>query len=112
MRLANWPLAGAARYLPLGVIGGLILFGTIICVLWADPNLGERHLRHAIDPALNQDTKLWELRATTSLGRLVRDTGRREKARAKLGEIYNWFTEGFDTADLKDAKALLDELSR
>ena len=46
-----------------------------------------------------------------SLARLLRDTNRREQARAMLTEIYNWFTEGFDTVDLKDAKALLDELS-
>ena len=52
-----------------------------------------------------------ELRATTSLARLLRDTGRRDEARAMLAEIYNWFTEGFDTADLKEAKALLDEIS-
>jgi hypothetical protein len=47
-----------------------------------------------------------------SLARLLRDTGCRDEARAILTDIYNWFTEGFDTADLKDAKALLDELSR
>jgi predicted ATPase len=51
-----------------------------------------------------------ELRATTSLARLLASQGRREEARATLAEIYNWFTEGFDTADLKDAKFLLDEL--
>ena len=45
-----------------------------------------------------------------SLARLLRDTGRSEEAHAMLPEIYNWFTEGFDTADLKDAKVLLDEL--
>ena len=47
-----------------------------------------------------------------SLARLFRDTGRRDEARTMLAEIYNWFTEGFDTADLKEAKALLDELSK
>ena len=52
-----------------------------------------------------------ELRATTSLARLLHDTNRRDEARTMLAEIYGWFTEGFDTADLKDAKALLDELS-
>jgi predicted ATPase len=60
--------------------------------------------------ARSRSAKSWELRATTSLARLLRDTGRRDEARAMLAEIYNWFTEGFDTADLKDAKALLDEL--
>jgi tetratricopeptide (TPR) repeat protein len=81
-----------------------------LCKSPADPNLGERHLRHAIDLARNQGTKLWELRATVSLARLLHDTNRRDEARSTLAEIYNWFTEGFDTADLKDAKALLDEL--
>ena len=57
-----------------------------------------------------QSAKSWELRATTSLARLLAKQGRRDEARAMLAEIYNWFTEGFDTADLKDAKALLDEL--
>jgi predicted ATPase len=52
------------------------------------------------------------LRATMSLVRLLRDTNRRDEARAILADIYNWFTEGFDTADLKDAKALLDELAQ
>lgn len=52
-----------------------------------------------------------ELRATTSLARLLRDTARREEARAMLAELYGWFTGGFDTADLKDAKALLEELA-
>jgi predicted ATPase len=54
--------------------------------------------------------KLLELRASTSLARVLRDTNRREEAGKMLAEIYGWFTEGFDTADLKDAKALLDEL--
>jgi len=55
--------------------------------------------------------KLFELRATTSLARLLCDTNRRDEAHAMLANIYNWFTEGFDTADLKDAKALLDQLN-
>jgi predicted ATPase len=55
--------------------------------------------------------KSWELRATTSLARLIATQGRRGEARAMLAEIYNWFTEGFDTADLIDAKALLEQLS-
>jgi predicted ATPase len=67
--------------------------------------------RRSIEIARGQFAKWWELRATVSLARLLRDTGRRNEARAMLAEIYNWFTEGFDTADLKDAKALLDELS-
>jgi predicted ATPase/class 3 adenylate cyclase len=71
----------------------------------------ENSFRRAIEIACKQSAKSWELRATMSLARLLRDTGRRDEARAKLTDIYNWFTEGFDTADLKEAKALLDELS-
>jgi predicted ATPase len=71
----------------------------------------EQSFRTAIEIAQKQKAKSWELRATTSLARLLRDTNRRDEARAMLAEIYNWFTEGFDTADLKDAKALLEELS-
>jgi predicted ATPase len=65
----------------------------------------------AIAIARKQSAKSWELRAAMSLERLLRDTGRRDEARTMLAEIYGWFTEGFDTADLKDAKALLDELA-
>ncbi|MBV8362514.1 MAG: hypothetical protein JO189_31960 [Deltaproteobacteria bacterium] len=64
----------------------------------------------AIELACHQSAKSWELRATTSLARLLRKQGRRDEARVMLTEIYNWFIEGFDTADLKEAKALLDEL--
>jgi predicted ATPase len=56
-----------------------------------------------------QCAKSWELRATTNLARLLAKQGKRDEARAMLVEIYNWFTERFDTADLKDAKALLDQ---
>jgi hypothetical protein len=51
------------------------------------------------------------LRTTTSLARLLDDQGKRDEARTTLAEIYNWFIEGFDTADLKDAKTLLDQLA-
>ena len=54
--------------------------------------------------------KSWELRATMSLARLLAKQGHRDEARTMLADIYSWFTEGFDTADLKEAKALLDEL--
>jgi len=64
----------------------------------------------AIKVASHQGARLLELRATASLARLLAKQDRRDEARAKLSDIYNWFTEGFDTADLKDAKALLDEL--
>jgi adenylate cyclase len=65
----------------------------------------------AIEIARKQSAKSLELRATTSLARLLAKQGHRDEARAMLAEIYNWFTEGFDTADLKDAKALLDQLA-
>jgi predicted ATPase/class 3 adenylate cyclase len=68
--------------------------------------------RRAIEIARRQSAKSCELRAMTSLARLLDKRGRREEARAMLADIYGWFTEGFDTADLKDAKTLLDELSR
>jgi predicted ATPase len=55
--------------------------------------------------------KSWELRAALSLGRLWQQQGKRAEARRLLAEIYGWFTEGFDTADLQEARALLDELS-
>ena len=70
----------------------------------------ETDLREAIGRLQKMGAKFWELRATTSLARLLRDTNRRAEARTILTEIYTWFTEGFDTTDLKDAKALLDEL--
>jgi adenylate cyclase len=72
---------------------------------------GESCLRKAIEIARRQESRWWELRATMSLARLLDKQGRRNEARTMLAEIYGWFTEGFDTADLKDAKALLDELA-
>jgi predicted ATPase len=67
--------------------------------------------QRAVEIARNQNAKSWELRASTSLARLLAKQGRRDEARTMLAEIYGWFTEGFDTADLIDAKALLDELN-
>ena len=72
----------------------------------------ERSFRIAIEIARKQEAKSLELRATISLARLLARKGMRDDARAMLAEIYGWFSEGFDTADLKDAKALLDELGR
>jgi adenylate cyclase len=66
--------------------------------------------RKAVEIARRQEARFYELRASISLARLFDQQGHRQEARAVLSEIYNWFTEGFDTADLKDAKALLDEL--
>jgi predicted ATPase len=64
----------------------------------------------ALSIAEEQEAKLWELRAAVSLARLRRDQGRAAEARDLLAPAYGWFTEGFDTPDLKAAKALLDEL--
>jgi tetratricopeptide (TPR) repeat protein len=75
-------------------------------------NEAEVCFRHAVEIARHQQAKWWELRATVSLARLLANRGRGEEARTMLAEIYNWFSEGFDTADLKDAKALLDELGQ
>jgi len=67
--------------------------------------------QRAIRIAQRQHAKSWELRATTSLARLWQSQGKRQEAHDLLAPVYEWFTEGFDTADLKDAKALLDELA-
>jgi predicted ATPase len=71
----------------------------------------ELSLRQALAVARQQAAKGWELRAATSLARLRGDQGCRAEARDLLAPIYGWFTEGFDTPDLKEAKALLDELA-
>jgi tetratricopeptide (TPR) repeat protein len=72
--------------------------------------LAEADFREAITLAQKTNAKTMELRATMSLARLLRHSNRRNEARAILAEIYGWFTEGFDTSDLRDAKALLEEL--
>jgi tetratricopeptide (TPR) repeat protein len=72
----------------------------------------ESCFRKAIALARHQHAKSWELRATMSLAGLLARQGHRDEARTMLADIYYWFTEGFDTADLKDAKALLDELNK
>jgi class 3 adenylate cyclase/predicted ATPase len=70
----------------------------------------ETCFHHALAIARTQQAKCFELRTATSLARLWQQQGKREEARQVLGDVYGWFTEGFDTADLKDAKAFLDEL--
>jgi tetratricopeptide (TPR) repeat protein len=77
----------------------------------AHAEAAEELYRKALSIAQEQEAKLWELRASASLARLRRDHGRRAEARDLLAPVYGWFTEGFDTPDLKDAKALLDELT-
>jgi predicted ATPase len=80
-------------------------------VLTDDHISAEASFRDAIALARRQEAKLWELRASTSLAGLWRDQGKRTEARGLLAPIYCWFTEGFDTSDLKEAKALLEELA-
>jgi len=71
----------------------------------------ERYYYQAMEVAKRQSAKVWELRAATSLARLWRDQGKRIEARDLLAPIYGWFTEGFDTPVLQDAKALLDQVA-
>jgi predicted ATPase len=76
-----------------------------------DPEKAEAHLERALAVAHQQQAKSWELRAAMSMARLWRDQGKRDEARELLAPVYGWFTEGFDTRDLKEAKALLEELA-
>jgi len=76
----------------------------------AQPAEAEQCFQRALVIARDQQAKSWELRAATSLGRLWRATGRGDDARELLLPVYTWFTEGHDTPDLQDAKALLNEL--
>jgi predicted ATPase len=71
----------------------------------------EVYFERALSVARAQQAKSWELRAAMSMARLRRNQGKRDKARDLLAPVYGWFTEGFDTLDLKEAKALLDELA-
>jgi predicted ATPase len=77
-----------------------------------DDGAAEASFRKAITVAQHQNAKTWELRAAMGLARLWRDQGKRDEARKLLAPVYGWFTEGFETLDLKQAKALLDELAR
>jgi len=76
-----------------------------------DARKAEAYFERAIQAARQQQAKSWELRAAMSLARLWRDRGKLEQARELLAPVYGWFTEGFDTRDLKEAKALLEELA-
>src|SRR5436190_22154048 len=75
------------------------------CLQDRDPAKAEELFKDAICVAQRQEPKLWELRAAVSLARLRRDQGRHSEGRDLLAPVYGWFTEGFDTPDLKDAKA-------
>ena len=76
-----------------------------------DRAAAEQSFLEALVVAQGQQAKSLELRAATSLARLWHDQGKRDEARELLAPVYGWFTEGFDTLDLKQAKALLDELA-
>jgi predicted ATPase len=76
-----------------------------------DAAKAEAYFDRALAVARQQQAKSWELRAAMSMARLCRDQGKRDEARDLLAPVYGWFTEGFDTLDLKQAKALLHELS-
>jgi tetratricopeptide (TPR) repeat protein len=76
-----------------------------------DPEKAEAYFERALAVARQQQTKSWELRAAMSMSRLWRKQGKRDEARELLALVYGWFTEGFDTRDLKEAKALLDMLA-
>ena len=73
-----------------------------------DAAKAEAYFDRALAVAREQQAKSWELRAAMSMARLWRDQGKRNEARELLPPVYGWFTEGFDTLDLKEAKALLD----
>jgi predicted ATPase len=76
-----------------------------------DTGKAEAYFERALAIARQQQAKSWELRAAMSMARLWRDQGKRDEVRDLLAPVYDWFTEGFDTLDLKQAKALLDELA-
>jgi predicted ATPase len=84
-----------------------------IALLSQEPDTAkaEAYFERALALACAQQAKSWELRAATSMARLWRDQGKQDEARDLLAPVYSWFTEGFDTLDLKEAKALLDELA-
>ena len=76
-----------------------------------DVKKAEEYFAYALKIARQQQAKFWELRASMSLARLWRDQGKVQQARELLAPVYGWFTEGFETRDLKEAKALLNELA-
>ncbi len=81
-----------------------------IHILIGELDRAEENFHTAIKLSKTQQARFWELRATTSLARLWQEQGKTRQAKQVLVEIYGWFTEGFETRDLLEAKALLDEL--
>jgi predicted ATPase len=89
----------------------LYRLGGELLLMQGNETEAEISLHQAIEVARRQQAKSWELRATTSMARLWQEQGRIEEARHLLAEIYGWFTEGFDTPDLMEARTLLEEIS-
>jgi predicted ATPase len=81
-----------------------------IALAWAKPDKAQAYFDRAVTVARQQQAKSWELRAAMSLAHLWRDQGKVREARELLAPVYGWFTEGFEARDLKEAKALLEEL--
>jgi predicted ATPase len=84
-----------------------------VALLSPEPDVeqAKAYFERALAVAREQQAKSWELRAAMSMARLLRDQGRRKQARDLLAPVYGWFTQGFDTLDLKQTKSLLDELA-
>ena len=82
-----------------------------IALLSPEPDAAKAYFERALSVARAQQAKSWELRAAMSMARMRRDQGKHQQARDLLAPVYGWFTEGFDTLDLKEAKALLDTLA-
>jgi predicted ATPase len=78
----------------------------------SEPDKAQTYFERALSVARQQQAKSWELRVATSMARLRRDQGKKDEARDLLAPVYGWFSEGFDTRDLKDANALLYELAQ
>ena len=112
LRLLEEALATAERSGERWCSAELDRFRGALLLALADPDedAAEAAFRRSIAIARKHDAKIWQLRAASSLAQLWRDEGRRAEAHDLLAPVYDWFTEGFDTADLKGAKALLDEL--
>jgi predicted ATPase len=89
----------------------LVLPACVLAISAIHTQSAEGWLQRALDVARRQETKSLELRAAMSLSRLWQQQGKRAGAQALLAPIYGWFTEGFDTADLQEARALLDALA-
>jgi predicted ATPase len=97
------------------VFGGCAIMSPIgeIALLSVEPDAAKAvsYFEHALAVARAQHARSWELRAAMSMARLWRDQRKRDEARKLLAPVYGWFTEAFDTLDLKEAKALLDKLA-